>query len=94
MRENFISSKYKGKTHTIYVWSDNVNIMWGSDTDDIIRELLGSLLKNYKRVVEWLLHQKATIIRKNKNYDECLRWLTISALNHNKIMKKEFENTF
>ena len=30
-------SKDTGKTRTIYVWSDNVSIVWGSDTDDIIR---------------------------------------------------------
>ena len=41
MRVNFISSKYTGETRTIYVWSDNVSIMWGSETDDTIRELLG-----------------------------------------------------
>ena len=34
---NFISSKDTGKSRTIYVWSDNVSIVWGSDTDDIIR---------------------------------------------------------
>ena len=45
---NFISSKDTGETRTIYVWSDNVSIMWISDTDDIIRELLGSILKNYQ----------------------------------------------
>ena len=33
-------------------------------------------------------------IIKNKNYDECLRWSIISALNYNDIMKKEFENIF
>ena len=45
---NFISSKDTGETRTIYVWSDSVSIMWISDTDDIIRELLGSILKNYQ----------------------------------------------
>ena len=42
MHVNFISSKDTGETRTIYVCSDNVSIMWGSDTDDIIRELFGS----------------------------------------------------
>ena len=42
MRVNFISSKDTGETRTFYVWSDNVKIMWGSDTDDIITELFGS----------------------------------------------------
>ena len=36
--------------------------------------------------------QKATINPKNKNDDECLRWSTISAVNYNEIMKKDFEN--
>ena len=38
MRVNFISSKDTGETPPIYVWSDNVSIMWRSDTDNIIRE--------------------------------------------------------
>ena len=41
MGVNFISSKDAGETRSIYVWSINVSIMWGSDTY-IIRELLGS----------------------------------------------------
>ena len=42
MRVNFISSKDTGETRTIYVWSINESIMWGSNTDDIIRELFRS----------------------------------------------------
>ena len=45
MRVNFISSKDTGETCTIYVWSDNVKIMWGSDTDDIIRKRFESFFK-------------------------------------------------
>ena len=45
---NFISSKDTGETRIIYVWSDNVKIMWGSNTDDIIKELFKSFLKNYQ----------------------------------------------
>ena len=48
MRVNFISSEDTGETRTIYVWSDNVSIMRGSDTDDIIRELFKSFLRNYQ----------------------------------------------
>ena len=40
MRVNFISSKDKGETRAIYVWSDNKKLMWDSDTDNIIEELL------------------------------------------------------
>ena len=49
---------------------------------------------SYIKSLKWLLHKKATINPKNKNDDECLRWSTISALNYNEIMKKEFENIF
>ena len=49
---------------------------------------------SYTKSLEWLLHKGATINLKNKNYDECLWWSTISALNYNEIMKKEFENIF
>ena len=45
MRVNFISSKDTGETRSLYVWSDNVKIMWGSDTDDIITELFESFKK-------------------------------------------------
>ena len=40
MRVNFTSSKDTGETRTIYVWSINKSIMRGSDTNNIIRELL------------------------------------------------------
>ena len=39
MRVNFISSRDAGETRTIYVWSNNESsIMWGSDTNNIIKE--------------------------------------------------------
>ena len=48
MRVNFISSKDTGETRTIYVRSDNINIMWGCDTYNNIRELFESFLHNYQ----------------------------------------------
>ena len=104
-------------------------VLYGVVTDDIIRELCRSFLKNYqeaKQIIsgnkfnfesvelmdyklhrvrlrrggsyikspEWLANKRATINPKNENDDECLRWSTISALNYNEIMKKEFENIF
>ena len=45
---NFISSKDTGETHTIYVWSDNESNLWGSDLDDIIRDVFRSFLHNYQ----------------------------------------------
>ena len=49
---NFISSKNTGETGTIYVWSDNVSIMEGSDTDDIIGEIFRSFLRNCQEELE------------------------------------------
>ena len=37
MRVNFISSKGTGQTRTIYVQSNNVKIIWGNDTDNILK---------------------------------------------------------
>ena len=49
MRVNFISSKDTGETRIIYVWSDSVSIMRGSNTDNIIRETFWSFLRNYQQ---------------------------------------------
>ena len=40
MRVNFISSNNTEETCTIYVWSDNVKIMWGSGTNNIIKKTI------------------------------------------------------
>ena len=48
MRVNFISSKDTRETRTIYVWSDNVSIMRGSDLNDIIKKTFRSFLRNYQ----------------------------------------------
>ena len=37
MHVNFISSKDTGETCAIYEWSDNVKVIRGSDTNDIIK---------------------------------------------------------
>ena len=49
MHVNFISSKDAEQTRTIYLQSDNENIMWGNETDDIIKELFESSLDNYQK---------------------------------------------
>ena len=89
MRVNFISSKDTGETRTIYVWSDNVSIMWGSDTDDIIRELFGSFLHNYQEelkiikgsefifesveLMDYKLHR--VCLRRGESYIKSPEWL-------------------
>ena len=45
----FISSRDTGETRIYYVWSDNVSIMQGEDTNTIIREILKSFLHNYQQ---------------------------------------------
>ena len=49
MRVNFISSRDTGEIRTYYVWSDNVGIMQGNDTYDIIKEIFESFLYNYQK---------------------------------------------
>ena len=52
MRANFISSKDTGETCIIYIWTDNVSIMRGSDTDYVIRKIFRSFLRNYQEELE------------------------------------------
>ena len=49
---------------------------------------------SYLKSPEQLANKKATINPENKNDNEYFRWSTISALNYNEIMKKEFKNIF
>ena len=54
MHVNFFSSRDTGETHIYYVWSDNVSIMQGSDTNDIIREIFRSFLHNYQEELKMI----------------------------------------
>ena len=45
MAFNFISSKDSDETRTMHAKSDNVEIMTGSETDEIIEELFKSFLQ-------------------------------------------------
>ena len=49
MHVNIISSRDTGEIRTYYVWSDNVSIMQGKDTYDIIREVFQSFFIIIKR---------------------------------------------
>ena len=48
MHVNFISSKDTEETRIYYIWSSNVSIMQGRDTNDIIKELFESFLNDYQ----------------------------------------------
>ena len=49
MRINFISFKDTGEIHTMNSKSDNVEIMMGSETEDIIDELFETFLQKNRR---------------------------------------------
>ena len=49
MHVNFISSGDTVEPRIYYVWSDNVSIMQGKDTYDLIREIFESFLHNYQK---------------------------------------------
>ena len=49
---NFISSKNSDETRTMHSKSDDIEIMMGSETDEIIEDCFESLLKGYEKVLE------------------------------------------
>ena len=52
MRINFISSLNTGEVCTMYSKSNNVELMTGIETDDIINKLSESLLEKYQELEE------------------------------------------
>ena len=52
MAINFISSKKSDETLTMHVKSNNVEIMMGSETNEIIEELFKSFLQKYQERLE------------------------------------------
>ena len=56
MKVNFVSSKDDSdEIHKMHTKSHNVEIMMGSETDEIIEELFESLLQNYQKGLEELM---------------------------------------
>ena len=49
MAISFIYSKGSDETCTMHTKSDNIDIMIGSETDEIIKELFESLLQRYQK---------------------------------------------
>ena len=52
MAINFISSKDSEETHTMHTKSNNVEIMMGSETDEITEEFFKSFLQKYQERLE------------------------------------------
>ena len=52
MSINFISSNDSDETHNLHTKSNNIEIMMGNDTDEIIDEFCESLLRKYQEGLE------------------------------------------
>ena len=61
MQINFSSSKDSRETCTMHTKSGNIEIMMGSETDDIINELIDSLLQRYQEELEESMRESESI---------------------------------
>ena len=52
MSINFISSKHSDETRNMHIKSDSIEVMIGSETDDIIEERFKLLLQKYQEGLE------------------------------------------
>ena len=52
MKINFVSSKDNNETRTMHTKSDNIEIMSGTEADDVINKLSKSLFKRYQEGLE------------------------------------------
>ena len=85
MSISFISFKDSGETRAMHTNSDNIEIIMGSETDDVIDELLKSFLQKYQEGLEnsifdsaYLLYynlQKISLNRKGSSYIDSPKWL-------------------
>ena len=91
MSINVISSKDSDKTRNMHTKSDNIKIMMGSETYDIIDELFKSLLQKYQERLEESMRgsefifdsvdllyydlQKISLNRKGSSYRDSPKWL-------------------
>ena len=91
MSINFISSKDSDETRNMHTKSDKIEIMMGSETDDITDELFESLLQKYQEGLEESMRasdfifdsvnllyfnlQKISLNRKGSSYINSPKWL-------------------
>ena len=90
MQINFIPSKDSGETRTMHTKSCNIEIMMGSETNDIIEELHESLLQNYQEGEESMMgssfvrdsidllyyHLQKISLKRGRSYKDSPKWLT------------------
>ena len=86
---NFMSSKDSNETSTMHSKSNNIEILIGSETDEIIEELFDSLLEKYQKGIEEsvkeivffysvdLLYYKLhkTSLNRGESYLDSTKWL-------------------
>ena len=92
MSINFISSKDSDETRNMHTKSDKIEIMMGSETDDITDELFESLLQKYQEGLEESMRGSEFIrdsvdllyyylrkigLKKSGSYIACSEWLKI-----------------
>ena len=58
MKINFISSKDSNETRSMHTKSDNIEIMIGNETDEIIKNLFESLFQKYQEGLEKSMKRK------------------------------------
>ena len=91
MSINFISSEDSDEIRNMHTKSDNIEIIMGSETNDIIEELLESLLQKYQEGLEKSVRgsvfipdsvdslyynlQKISLNRKGSSYIDSPKWL-------------------
>ena len=90
MQINFTSSKDSRETGTMHQKSDNIEIMMGSETDNIINELIDSLLQRYLEGLEESMrgsefifdsvdllcyHLQKTSLKRGESYIKSPKWL-------------------
>ena len=103
MRVNFISSRDIGETRTIHM-SDNENIIQGTETDNIIKNLSESFLDNYQKEeqitgggsgfafasVELMDYKlHKTSLKRSRSYIESPAWLKNKGARINPRNKKD-----
>ena len=91
MSINFISSKDSDETHNLHTKINNIEIMMGNETDEIIDELFETFSQNYQKDLEEstrgsklnfdsvdLLYynlQKVSLNEKESSYIDSSKWL-------------------
>ena len=89
IQTNFISSKDSGETRIVQAWSDNIEIIMGSKTNDIINRLIDPLLQEYQEIIQSMnksefvfnsvdllyYHLHRIRLKKGKSYIKPPEWL-------------------